>query len=330
MRVAFTFNLKTNTSEEEAEFDAPETVAMIEQALRELGHEVALIEASGSVRQLIDQLEAFGPDFIFNTAEGGIGRGREAYYPSLFQRLGIPFAGSDAYVCTVTLDKMLTKLVVERGGVRVPRSILARSVRDLDRIELRLPVIVKPNFEGSSMGITDDSVVDEPDKLAPRLERALARFPDGVLVEEYITGRDVVVPFLESVSPETGGILPAAEYVYPPSDRRYPIFNLDMKAKGFQEVQVRAPAVLTADQLAEVQEQSRRAVESLGVRDFGRIDYRVSDDGTVFFLEMNALPSLEPGASLYLCGELIGLDGVTGVVGAVLDSATRRYPALPA
>jgi D-alanine-D-alanine ligase len=73
---------------------------------------VALVEASGSVRQLVDRLEAARPELILNTAEGGVGRGREAYYPALFSRLGVPFTGSDLYVCTVTLDKHLTKLML--------------------------------------------------------------------------------------------------------------------------------------------------------------------------------------------------------------------------
>ena len=329
MRIAFTYNLKTSATEEQAEFDTPETVAMLEEALRALGHEVALVEASGSVRELVDQLEAARPHLILNTAEGGVGRGREAYYPALFTRLGIPFTGSDAYVCTVTLDKHLTKLVVAEHGVRVPRWVFARRVEDVARADLRFPLILKPNFEGSSMGISADSVVEDRPLLEPRLAAALARFGEGMLVEEYIVGRDVVVPFLETVSPETGGILEPAEYVYPQHPaRRWQIFELDMKMRGFDDVEVRSPARLTAAQREEAMRASRIVVETLGVRDLGRMDYRLGDDGLLYFLEMNALPSLEPGASIYLSGQLAGLDGVKGVMAAVIESAARRYPAL--
>src|SRR5262245_53974268 len=133
MRIAFTFNLKTGLDEGQAEYDTPETVSMLEGAFRQLGHEVILVEASGTVRQLIDQLEAARPELVLNTAEGGEGRGREAYYPALFQRLGIPFSGSDAYVCTVTLDKHLTKLLVAHHGVRVPGWLFVRRLDDLGR-----------------------------------------------------------------------------------------------------------------------------------------------------------------------------------------------------
>jgi D-alanine-D-alanine ligase len=331
MRVAFTYNLKTGLSEDQAEYDTPETVAMLETAFRQLGHQVALVEASCSVRDLIDRMDAAQPDVVFNTAEGGQGRGREAYYPALFQRLGIPFTGSDAYVCTVTLDKHLTKLLVAHHGVRVPGWLFVRSLDDLRRVELRYPLMVKPNFEGSSMGITAESVVEDAAALRRRAGAMLAQFPDGILVEEYVTGRDIVVPFLEAASPETHGILEPAEYMYVTGGaRRFNIFELDMKMRGFSDVHVRSPAHLEPGQRAEAVRASRIAVEVLGVRDLGRMDYRLGEDGELYFLEMNALPSLEPGASIYLSGQLAGLDGAAGVMAKVLESAARRYPSLAA
>lgn len=331
MRIAFTYNLKTGHSEEQAEFDTPETVSMLEGAFRQLGHEVVLVEASGTVRELLDRLDSARPDLVFNTAEGGQGRGREAYYPALFQRLGIPFTGSDAYVCTVTLDKHLTKLLVAHHGVRVPGWLFVRSMDDLRRVGLRYPLMVKPNFEGSSMGITAESVVEDEAALGRRVRAVLAQFPDGIMVEEYITGRDVVVPFLEAAAPETRGILEPAEYVYASvAGRRFAIFELEMKMRGFEDVHVRSPAHLEPGQRAEAIRASRLAVEVLGVRDLGRMDYRLGEDGELYFLEMNALPSLEPGASIYLSGQLAGLDGAAGVMAKVIESAVRRYPSLAA
>jgi D-alanine-D-alanine ligase len=326
VRVAFTYNLKTTPDEEQAEFDTPETVAMLEGALRQLGHEVTLVEASGSVRDLVGALEAARPELIFNTAEGGVGRGREAYYPALYERMGIPFTGSDAYVCTVTLDKHLSKLLVAQRGVRVPGWVFVRSPAELAAAgDLRFPLIVKPNFEGSSKGITAESVVEDAAALERRVSAELPRFPDGLLCEEYIVGRDVVVPFLEAASPATRGVLDPAEYVYRSGGRRFAIFELAMKQRGFDDVEVRSPARLDEAVRAAVTDASRAAVEVLGVRDLARMDFRVTDGGDAYFLEMNALPSLEPGASIYLSGARAGLDGATGVVEAVVTSAARRY-----
>ena len=74
--------------------------------------------SSGPASHLAARIEAFAPDLIFNTAEGRRGRAREAFYPALFEELGFPYTGSDAYVLTVTLDKWLTKLVLARAGRR--------------------------------------------------------------------------------------------------------------------------------------------------------------------------------------------------------------------
>ncbi len=82
---------------------------------------------------------------------------------------------------------------------------------------LRYPVIVKPNFEGSSKGITQDSVVEDPLRLHEVVREALSRYPAGLLVEEFVAGRDLTVPFLEAAAPERGGVLQPVEYVIDPA-----------------------------------------------------------------------------------------------------------------
>src|SRR3954454_11267198 len=147
MKIAFTHNLKLTESEEEAEFDDAETVAAIAGALAASGHEVEKIEVSGPASHLAARLEAFAPDLIFNTAEGRRGRAREEFYPALFEELGFPYTGSDAYVLTVTLDKWLTKLVLGQRRIATPRGPLippeeSRRLREPGTLGLALPVIV--------------------------------------------------------------------------------------------------------------------------------------------------------------------------------------------
>ena len=124
MKVAFTYNLRRTDSEEEAEFDTAETVDAIADAIEAAGHEVDKIEVSGPAATLLERLEASDPDIIFNTAEGRGGRMREAFYPALFEEIGVPYTGSDAYTMAVTLDKWLTKLVLLRHGIDTPRGRL--------------------------------------------------------------------------------------------------------------------------------------------------------------------------------------------------------------
>ena len=327
MRIAFVHNLQRAACEAEAEYDTPETVAWITQLLRKVGHDVAAVDAAQSVGELVESLTTIAPDLVFNTAEGTRGRFREAFYPALFEQLGLPFTGSDAYVCMLTLDKHMTKQRVAARGVPTPRAVFVRAAGDVRGHDLRFPVIVKPNFEGSSKGVTLDSVVDTPSGLAHRVRELLAQYPEGIVVEEFIVGRDVVVPFLDGASPGTGGVLEPASYAYDPKiagSRRYELYDLELKTLGFDGVRVRVPADLDPAVIDRVVALGGVVFRELEVRDLGRADFRVSPDGQVYFLEVNALPSLEHGASLYLCGARAGLERPELVLDAVVRSAMQR------
>jgi len=327
MKIAFTYNLQLSTAEEEAEFDRPETIQAIADAFKRLGHQVELVEVSGPASRIVARLEALKPQLVFNTAEGRFGRYREAFYPGLFDQLSLPYTGSDAYVCTLTLDKQMTKMAVAAHGIPTPGWQFVDDLNNWQMPDLKFPVIVKPNFEGSSKGITQDSIVEQPENLRAKIDDMLQRYPTGLIVEEYIDGKDVTVPFLELASPKTGGVLPAAEYQFtlrPEDTRKYNIYDFTLKQVDYNAVSVKAPADLTKKQATEIADLSRKIYSILGIRDLGRIDYRVTPTGDVYFIEVNALPSLEPGASIYLSAELANLKTMDAVLNAVLRSAARR------
>ena len=111
-------------------------------------------------------------------------------------------------------------------------------------------------------------------------------------------------------APERSGILTPVEYVIEESElakRRYRIYDYDLKAVHHDAVSVRCPAMFPVHVLERVQEMARKAYRALGCRDLGRIDFRVAEDGQVYFIELNALPSLEAGAGIYAAAALEGL-----------------------
>ncbi len=327
MRIAFTHNLRLTDSEEEAEFDSAETVDAIAEGLRAGGHEVEKIEVTGPASRLAARIESYGPDLIFNTAEGRRGRAREAFYPALFEELGFPYTGSDAYVLTVTLDKGLTKLVLGALGVDTPRGRLVtaddlRRMKDPGTLGLALPVIVKPNYEGSSKGIGDDAVVRDAKTLAEVLPRALRSYPSGVMVEEFVAGTDVTVPFLEGRGDE--GILLPVDYLVEPTARsRFNLYDYRLKSAESSKVQVRCPPDLPRDVVSRLRAISKTAARALGIRDIGRIDFRLGEDGRIYLLEVNALPSLERGSSTFAAAAREGLD-YAEALNIVVESAARR------
>jgi D-alanine-D-alanine ligase len=328
MKIAFTHNLKLTDAEEEAEFDTAETVEAIAQALQASGHEVEKIEVSGPASHLAARIEAFAPDLIFNTAEGRRGRAREAFYPALFEELNYAYTGSDAYVLTVTLDKWLTKLILSSHGVDTPRArlITARELPQLDRQEgslgVPVPAIVKPNYEGSSKGIGDDSVARDAKTLRALVEKLVKSYPAGVIVEEFIPGTDITVPFIEGMGDE--GVMAPVEYVIDAGARsKYNIYDYRLKNTEAGRVNVRCPAELPRDVLARIKTISRTVVRALGMRDVGRIDFRMAEDGRIYFLEVNALPSLEPGASLFAAARREGLSYEQTIAQVVKSAAVR-------
>jgi D-alanine-D-alanine ligase len=267
----------------------------------------------------VDALRAAAPDLVFNTAEGRSGRFREAFFPALYEELGLAYTGSDAWTCAVTLDKRLTKMVAAAVGAVTPPARFIRDLEDLDDLPLRMPVIVKPNFEGSSKGIGAASIADDVETTREAAAEALARFPDGVLVEEFVAGRDVTVAFLEPYGPLAG-----VEYEFADADAV--VYGYELKNLRPDDVAVRAPAALPEGADSRLATAAGAVFGELSVRDLGRADFRVAEDGTIWFLEVNPLPSLEEGAGLYAAAELVGL-GAAGVIGAVVESAVRRRAA---
>ena len=231
---------------------------------------------------------------------------REAFYPALFEELGIPFTGSDAYTNAITLDKWLTKLMVQRAGIESPRGILV-TTRNFETIlergaGLAFPVIVKPNHEGSSKGIYNgllgSSVVKEPKELNAALKVALRAYPDGVLIEEYIDGADVAVGFIYGVGHDDGLLTPV-EMDYGQADRGINIYDYRLKNVDPNKVQYRCPANLPRDVAARLRQISHEVVATIGLRDLARMDYRITPEGRIYLLEVNALPALAPSSSLF-------------------------------
>jgi D-alanine-D-alanine ligase len=327
LRIALTYNLRLSDSEDEAEFDTQETVNTLAAAIERLGHRLERFEVSGPASRTVARLEAYSPDLIFNIAEGRRGRFREAFYPALFDELGFAYTGSDAYALAVTLDKQLTKLVLSKHGIRTPGWQFVEKLNELKVEDLRFPVIVKPNFEGSSKGITQDSVAETVEQAREKVAQALARYPAGILVEEFIGGTDITVPYLAAVQNDHDGVLSPVEYDIDPAaiaGRKYAIYDYELKTKKESSVKVRAPAILAPKVAEEMRNMSKKIFQVLDCRDLGRIDFRLSDAGVPYFLEINALPSLEPGAGIYAAAAMEGVH-LDGVVNAIIQSAARRY-----
>jgi D-alanine-D-alanine ligase len=322
MRIALTHNLRVSDSEEEAEFDPPETISAIVRALAGAGHRVEPIDVTGPASLLVTRLEAFAPDIVFNLAEGHRGKMRRAFYPALFEELGIPSTGSDAYTLCVTLDKALTKKQLAGWGVPSPagRFVTRATLSSGGLDELPFPVIVKPNFEGSSKGITQASIASEPVALGRLLDELLARYPEGALVEHYVPGLDVRMLRVDGL-PE----LPPVETLVDASySRRFEIIDYRLANVDTAFLSRRAPAELPASVADRLRNLADRTFMAFALRDAAALNFRVGPDGEVWFLSTTAIPGFDPQGALATATRAAGVDYDSTVL-AVLRSAAARH-----
>jgi D-alanine-D-alanine ligase len=328
MRVALTYNEKRAASASaspdasDAEFDSRDAITAIAQLVAGLGHQVAPIEVSGSIPELVEERARTAPDVVLNFAEGERGAFREAFYPALFEQLGLVHTGSSASTLAVCLDKALAKCVVASARVRVPRGQLVRALGDpslaarSDLAHVPLPAIVKPNFEGSSKGITAASIARDRAELADIAADALARYPDGILVEELVDGIDIGVGWFAGI-----GLLPPIGYRYEGA-----IYDYALKHLTPERVQIEIPPPLPEAVARRLDLAVTRAFTALGVTGYGRVDLRLIPEGDVVFLEMNPLPSLTLAAGhdeLYVAASHLG-HAPRVLLAAVLDAALPR------
>ena len=327
LRVALTVDAPRTKRAIESVGIYSQSVENIIRSLNVLGHHVDIIDVGIPIGRLVDRLTGAAPDLIFNTAQGTGGRSCETFYPLLFEQLGIPFTGSDAHVCTVARDKSLAKHVLSAYGVPVAMSKLIAQAQDLEGHELRYPLVLKPNYGDSALGTRFSSIVANATELRVRALEMLKTFPNGVLLEEYIDGLNLSVPYLEGDRSGNGGILEPACHIEsragkattsPLSPGGGGLFY------GSQDSEIWEPMGGGCAQRVHTMHVSRVVLEALEIRDVARLDYRVDRHGGLYFLQADVLPRLDALVPVF-AGAAMGYPPLIDVVDAVVRSASRRY-----
>jgi D-alanine--D-alanine ligase len=322
MRITLTFNLKQSEDESEAELFTQDYVDQLVSSLEELKHHVIPIEVSGPPRKVVDDLVASRPDLIFNMAEGIGGKRRESYYPAIYELLGVPYTGGTPGLLHVGLDKRLAVKLLEIRGIRVPDGALLTPRESEVPNDLLYPQIIKPNYEGSSMGITQDSIVNSKEEAQKRVSEMIEDFPEGLIIEQYIKGRELTVPMLSAFE---GYMLEIVEYRF--EGKKHKIFDYETKAAGGEDESLKTicPPELTNEERREVLTLADRAFRVMRTPDFARADIRLSeDDGQPYLIEVNPLPGLRPISPLITGAEAKGLDYIE-VLELIIRSAKQRY-----
>ncbi len=236
----------------------------------------------------------------------------------LLEAKGARVVGSDAKACMLADDKAATKACLSSAGIpTVPGMTVTSPSWDLPPW-LEPPLILKPAFEHMSRGLRVAETVVETKGVVCDLLRALHQ---PILVEQFVTGRELAVSLLEG--PHGLELLPVLEW-------RLGEGESGVLGEAFKQTvilgerrdvrQAQLPAKLQ-DELCAL---AKRAFRALGLRNYARFDIRLSPDGTLYFLEANSTPSLEPQEALALSAQWAGLE-YPALVDRLLSSAVRRY-----
>jgi len=328
MKIGLTYDLRQEylaagyNEEETAEFDRPDTIDAIENALQQLGHATDRI---GHAQQLVQRLAASDRwDLVFNICEGLHGPAREAQVPALLEVYGIPCTFSDPLRMALCLHKGLTKVVVRAAGVPTPDFAVVERLEDLEglaNLSLPYPLFAKPIAEGTGKGVGPTSILHDAAALRRSCEELLTRLRQPVLVEEYLPGREFTVGVLGS-GPDAV-VLGTLEIILRDGAEAevYSYVN-----KEHCEELVAYPLVLPKDdeQVARAEEIALAAWRALGCRDGGRIDLRCDRHGNPHFLEVNPLAGLHPAHSdLPMLCTALGISYVELIDRIVRSAATR-------
>ena len=293
-RVGLTYDLKTDLTpgpgdppDLNAEFDHPQTVADLEQAIRDGGHDVVRIgNAEALLAKALDLKRRV--DIVFNIAEGYTGRNRESQVPILLEMLKIPCVGADGLTLAMTLDKILTKKILMAEGIPTPGFAEIDNPDKLWSVDLTYPLIVKLRHEGSSKGLTEESLVETPHQLRRQVNRLTETYQHpAMFVEEFIEGQECTVAIIGNDPPEVFPIVQITLDGQVDVGRKFYTFSRIHNGADYF-----CPAAIPEALAGEIKELALSAYRAVECQDFGRVDFRTDREGRPYVLEINPLPSL--------------------------------------
>lgn len=310
----------------EAEWDSPETIRAVADAIS-TRHDVTLIEAN---QDAYEKLRTTRPDIVFNMAEGRSGGSRELQIPAILEMLDIPYTGSDPVTLGICLDKSRTKEVLLARGVATPPFVVCERPCELNG-QIKPPAVVKPLWEGSSKGISDDCLAKDYAAIRRKGASIMERYRQPVIIEKFLPGREFTVALLGNGAGVR--VLPLIEMDFSvlPAGAN-PLYSYE--AKWTWDVPERpldlftCPAKVDARLKAAIEKVVKDAYRVLRCRDWSRIDVRLDERGVPNIIEVNPLPGILPRPEENSCfpkaARAAGLS-YTQLVLSVLDNACDRY-----
>ncbi|KHO46611.1 MAG: D-alanine-D-alanine ligase, D-alanine-D-alanine ligase [archaeon GW2011_AR3] len=325
MRVAVLSNVFEDNEFKEVEDDLVEVGRSVVTALKEYGHEVSFFDVN---EKTFEKLRKANVDMAFNVCERFNGNSFfEPHVAAMLELLGIPYTGSAPLTLALCMNKVKVKEILNYYGIPTPKFQVFYSRNKKVSPDLTFPLIVKPVAMDNSIGITNDAIVNDEKELMRRVSYIIRTYNQPALVEEYIDGREFAVGVWGNNG--TAQALPVSEIVFgelEPGMHR--IFTYDAKWDKESEIFQKSVEICPVDLPKSLEVKLRKIAldtyKILGARDYGRIDFRLSADGTPYVLELNPNPGISADNTLPKAAKSLGIT-YNEMINRIFTIALDRY-----
>jgi D-alanine-D-alanine ligase len=315
------FKLELKTEAAEAEYEVAE-------ALIENGHDVFLIGFHDNLPRLLNLLEEFDPDLVFNSCESFMGKPRYDYaVTALLEMKGYRYTGSPPEALLLARDKATSKKILSYHNIRVPRFKAYGLGQEIDPpCDIGFPLIVKPTHEDASVGIAQSSVVNDFENLRERIAFIHRTLHQSAIAEELVEGRELYVGVIGNRHLQ---VLPIVEMTFdkiPAPEKRIAThsakWDLEYRNRwGIKNIFARR---IGKKALKEIHRAAEVAYRELELRDYARVDVRLTKDQKVYVLEVNPNPYISFGEDMANAAERVGMDYYE-FIERIVDEAVARY-----
>lgn len=306
-------------------------LGQLERALRNGGHEPRRVMVDAAVEPVVQELTSDRPDIVINMAESFAGKSAlESSVAGLLNLLDLRYTGSSPAGLLVAGDKTLSKKVLLFHGIKTPQFVTVyRGMVDWAG-DVSFPLIVKPPQEDASLGITQKSIVHDVKELLERIADLQSEYQQPALAEQYVEGREFYVGVLGNANARA---LPVIELDFSgfPSDRpRIASWAAkwgdagDAKGAEFEGTESVFPNDLPDEWRERMQKVAVEAFHALRLRDYARVDMRVTEAGEVYVIEVNPNCYLEANSEFARAAERDGLS-YDALIAQIIELASARY-----
>jgi D-alanine-D-alanine ligase len=275
----------------------------IEKALISLGHKVVKLDPIDGFASIEDSI--LNVDLVFNGLHGG--DGENGKIAAQLQSLNVIYTGSNEQSSRICMDKNLSKKTIAENDINTPKWILKNDTSsDILDGNFEYPLIVKPNDQGSTIGL---SIVKRKDQLKDAFTNAL-QFADSIIFESYIDGREITVPIVGSKAYPVIEIIPSHDF-----------YDYECKyTKGMS--QYICPAEISNKLSESIKDLAFKIHTILGCRHYSRVDFLLDSKNEPWFLELNTLPGMTETS---LLPKSLKADGIEfkEIIQMILNEALR-------